>query len=68
MIGQYKTLGPFYRKPIFCPFIRSVRGKAQLFKRGEQEIVTEVLTETKSLIQNYLVGLSIEAVVEKLGI
>ena len=46
-----------YYKPLLQEFI------AQLFKRGEQEIVTEVLTETKSLIQNYLVGLSIEAVI-----
>jgi predicted PurR-regulated permease PerM len=35
----------------------------RLFKRGEQWVVDEVLKETKGLIQSYLIGLSIEAVV-----
>jgi hypothetical protein len=35
----------------------------RLFKRGEQDVVDEVLTETKALIQSYLVGLSIEAII-----
>jgi predicted PurR-regulated permease PerM len=35
----------------------------RLFKRGEQGVVDEVLKETKRLIQSYLIGLSIEAVV-----
>lgn len=45
----------FY-KPLLLEFI------AQLFKNGKQEVVREVLTESKSLIQNYLIGLLIEAV------
>ena len=46
-----------YYKPRILQFIE------QLFKKGEQEVVDDVLVETKSLIQGYLVGLSIEAVI-----
>ena len=45
-----------YYKPLFLEFIE------QLFKTRDREVVAEVLSETKSLIQKYLVGLSIEAV------
>lgn len=34
---------------------------SQLFKRDKHPMVAEVLVETKSLIQNYLIGLMIEA-------
>jgi predicted PurR-regulated permease PerM len=46
-----------YYKPLFLEVI------LEFFKRGEQGKVEEVFAETKSLIQNYLVGLSIEAVI-----
>lgn len=46
----------FY-KPLLLDFI------AQLFKNDDHAIVSEVLTETKSLIQNYLLGLLIEAAI-----
>lgn len=36
---------------------------ARLFRNNKQEVVVEVLQETKSLIQNYLVGLLIEVVI-----
>lgn len=35
----------------------------QLFQKGKKDLVDEVLKETKSLIQSYLVGLSIEAAI-----
>ncbi|MEJ1237935.1 AI-2E family transporter [Chryseolinea sp. T2] len=35
----------------------------RLFEKNEHNVVAEVLTETKALIQGYLVGLSLEAVV-----
>ncbi|WP_309641439.1 AI-2E family transporter [Flavobacterium sp.] len=44
----------FY-KPLLLEFI------AELFKNNQQELVGEVLTETKTLIQSYLVGLLFEA-------
>ena len=43
-----------YYKPLFLEFI------AQLFERKKYGMVAEVLEETKTLIQSYLVGLSIE--------
>ncbi len=46
----------FY-KPLLLEFI------AQLFKNNEQGLVAEVLTETKTLIQSYLIGLLLEAAV-----
>ncbi len=44
----------FY-KPLLLEFI------SQLFKSEKKEVVTEILVETKSLIQNYLIGLLTEA-------
>jgi predicted PurR-regulated permease PerM len=44
----------FY-KPLLLEFI------GQLFKNNEQGLVAEVLTETKTLIQSYLIGLLLEA-------
>ncbi len=44
-------------KPLLLEFI------SELFKRNKQEVVAEVLLETRSLIQNYLVGLLLEAFV-----
>lgn len=44
----------FY-KPLLLEFI------AQLFKNNQQEIVADVLVETKTLIQSYLIGLLLEA-------
>ncbi len=46
-----------YYKPLFMEFI------AQLFKKDDKGVVSEVLSETKGLIQSYLIGLSIEAVI-----
>lgn len=46
-----------YYKPLLLVFI----GKA--FPNNAQQTVSEVLVETKSLIQNYLIGLLIEAVI-----
>ncbi|MEO5979712.1 MAG: AI-2E family transporter [Chryseolinea sp.] len=45
-----------YYKPRIMEFI------ARLFKKDDKGVVEEVLMETKGLIQSYLVGLSIEAV------
>ena len=45
----------FY-KPLLLEFI------SKLFKKGDHAVVVEVLTETKGLIQSYLLGLLIEAV------
>ncbi len=42
-------------KPLLLEFI------AQLFKRDRHEVISEVLSETKTLIQSYLIGLLIEA-------
>ncbi len=53
LIPVYIFLFLFY-KPILLNFI------AKLFPTGQHETVVDVLTETKSLIQNYLVGLMIE--------
>ena len=44
----------FY-KPLLLEFI------ALLFHRDKHKVVTEVLTETKTLIQSYLIGLLLEA-------
>jgi predicted PurR-regulated permease PerM len=55
LIPVYIFLFLFY-KPLLLNFI------AKLFPAGNHETVVEVLTETKSLIQNYLVGLMIEFV------
>jgi predicted PurR-regulated permease PerM len=44
----------FY-KPLLLEFI------AQLFKNNQQEIVADVLLETKTLVQSYLIGLLLEA-------
>jgi predicted PurR-regulated permease PerM len=46
----------FY-KPLLLEFI------SQLFKNNEQSVVAEVLLETKTLIQSYLIGLLLEAAV-----
>ncbi|RYD80285.1 MAG: AI-2E family transporter [Sphingobacteriales bacterium] len=46
----------FY-KPLLLEFI------SQLFRRNNQDVVAEVLQETKSLIQNYLIGLLLEMVI-----
>ncbi len=46
----------FY-KPLLMNFL------GMLFESRHQGVVTEVLTETKSLIQNYLIGLLIEALI-----
>jgi predicted PurR-regulated permease PerM len=46
----------FY-KPLLLEFI------SQLFRKNNQDVVVEVLQETKSLIQNYLVGLLLEMVI-----
>lgn len=43
-----------YYKPLLLEFI------SQLFKNENKNTVAEVLAETKSLIQNYIVGLAIE--------
>jgi predicted PurR-regulated permease PerM len=53
LIPVYIFLFLFY-KPLLLGFI------AKLFPAGNYETVSEVLNETKSLIQNYLVGLMIE--------
>lgn len=46
-----------YYKPLLLEFI------ARLFKHDKHDVVGEVLTETKSLVQNYLIGLLIEAAI-----
>ena len=54
LLPVYIFMMLFY-KPLLLEFI------SELFKSSQQEIVGEVLVETKTLIQNYLVGLLIEA-------
>ena len=54
LLPVYIFLFLFY-KPLLLNFI------SQLFSENKQATVEEVLSETKSLIQNYLVGLLIEA-------
>jgi len=54
LLPVYIFLILFY-KPLLLEFI------AQLFKSSKQELVGEVLVESKALIQNYLIGLLIEA-------
>ncbi len=44
-------------KPLLMEFI------AQLSAKGKQKVVSDVLTQTKSMIQSYLVGLLIEAAI-----
>ncbi|MFI5124109.1 MAG: AI-2E family transporter [Chitinophagales bacterium] len=44
-----------YYKPLLLEFI------SKLFPKGQHSIVVEVLTKTKGLIQNYLLGLLLEA-------
>lgn len=56
ILPVYTFLILFY-KSLFMEFI------ARLFKNGEKDVVAEVLAETKSLVQSYLVGLSVEAVI-----
>lgn len=56
LIPVYIFMILFY-KPLLLGFI------SQLFKNDKEEIVNEVLTETKSLIQSYLIGLLIEAAI-----
>ncbi len=56
LIPVYIFMILFY-KPLLLEFI------SQLFKDDKSEIVTEVLTETKTLIQSYLIGLLIEAAI-----
>jgi len=56
LLPVYIFLILFY-KPLLLEFI------AQLFSSGKQEVVSEVLVETKTLIQSYLVGLLLEAAV-----
>ncbi len=46
-----------YYKPLFLEFI------AQLFSNGQQEVVNEVLAESKTLVQSYLIGLLLETAV-----
>ncbi len=56
LIPVYIFMILFY-KPLLLEFI------SKLFKSEKQEIVTEVLGQTKILIQSYLVGLLIEAAI-----
>ncbi len=53
LIPIYIFLFLFY-KPLLLEFI------AKLFESDQHTVVTDVLSQTKSLIQNYLVGLMIE--------
>lgn len=46
-----------YYKPLLLEFIH------RLFKEVHQDQVTEIVTQTKSVIQHYLIGLLIEAVI-----
>ncbi|WP_298224416.1 AI-2E family transporter [Flavobacterium sp.] len=54
LLPVYIFMMLFY-KPLLLEFI------AELFKNNRQELVGEVLSETKTLIQSYLIGLLIEA-------
>jgi len=56
LLPVYTFLILFY-KPLLMDFLR------QLFQRDRHEVVAEVLLETKSLVQNYLLGLLIEAAI-----
>jgi predicted PurR-regulated permease PerM len=56
LIPVYVFMFLFY-KPLLLDFI------SRLFRRESHETVGEVLFETKTLIQNYLVGLSLEAAI-----
>jgi len=46
-----------YYQPLLLEFIR------RLFKETHQDQVTEIVTQTKSVIQHYLIGLVIEAII-----
>jgi predicted PurR-regulated permease PerM len=56
LIPIYIFMILFY-KPLLLEFI------FKLFKNDKNQVVSEVLTETKSLIQSYLIGLLIEAAI-----
>jgi predicted PurR-regulated permease PerM len=56
LIPVYVFMFLFY-KPLLLDFI------SRLFRRENHEVVSEVLFETKNLIQSYLVGLSLEAAI-----
>jgi predicted PurR-regulated permease PerM len=56
LLPVYTFMILFY-KPLLLEFI------AQLFRNNEQTVVAEVLAETKTLIQSYLIGLLLEAAV-----
>jgi len=56
LLPVYIFMFLFY-KPLLLEFM------SKLFPRSEHSTVAEVLTETKSLIQNYLAGLLIEAAI-----
>jgi predicted PurR-regulated permease PerM len=56
LIPVYMFLLLFY-KPLLLEFI------SQIFVNDKKEMVSELLTETKSLIQSYLMGLFFEAVI-----
>ena len=56
LIPVYIFLFLFY-KPLLLDFI------AKLFSRDKHQVVTEVLNQIKSLIQNYLLGLLIEMII-----
>lgn len=56
LIPIYIFMILFY-KPLLLGFI------SQLFKHNKQEVVADVLMQTKTLIQSYLVGLLLEMVV-----
>jgi predicted PurR-regulated permease PerM len=56
LIPVYVFMFLFY-KPLLLDFI------SRLFRRESHEVVSEVLFETKTLIQSYLVGLLVEAAI-----
>jgi len=56
LLPVYVFMILFY-KPLLLEFIE------QLFKNKRHELVAEVLGQTKSLIQNYLIGLLLEAAI-----
>ncbi len=56
LIPVYVFMILFY-KPLLLEFI------SQLFQKNKQPVVAEVLSETKTLVQSYLVGLMLEAAI-----
>ncbi|MFL5741204.1 MAG: AI-2E family transporter [Flavisolibacter sp.] len=56
LLPVYIFMFLFY-KPLLLEFI------ARLFRKSNQDTVAEVLMETKRLIQSYLVGLAVEALI-----